>query len=282
MKTHKCAKQQNVDPKINRHNNKKNLKVLDCCFQRLQYIGRQQQTLFSWDGCSLGVFCDRKELHLPCVFCGRSLCLTIFCGDFRESHASRGSICRATNEEVTSLTSLWLEEFTQNCLVSFAENSWLFDKVASGWIHYCDCNIRNMWRDCIELEWKEPILVRPTPVFMDEVSWQVDKSILVVMSCAAAGLRQWKTDSMHKCHLSPSSSGRVSIDRSGLIGDNVQGWVKALWLGSDPRLLAVMVWVLTICRTKNKTVGRHNPHGEILQYLQPENKITRAQIYFQN
>lgn len=57
------------------------------------------------------------------------------------------------------------------------------------------------------------------------------------------------------------SSGTVAIDRSGLIGHNVERWVKGLWLGSGPRLLADRLCVLTICRATQSCWKLQAPLG---------------------
>lgn len=57
------------------------------------------------------------------------------------------------------------------------------------------------------------------------------------------------------------SSGIAGIDRSGLIGGNGQIWVKGLWLGSDPRLFADRLCVLTICRATESFWNLQAPLG---------------------
>lgn len=70
------------------------------------------------------------------------------------------------------------------------------------------------------------------------------------------------------------SSGIASIDRSGLIGGNVERWVKGFWLGSDPCLLADRVCMLTICRATESCWKLQVSLGTLWLFLAENNSMT--------
>lgn len=71
---------------------------------------------------------------------------------------------------------------------------------------------------------------------------------------------------VHKCDRCRDPAGMAGIDRSGLIGGNVAGWVKGLRLGSDPRLLAVRGCVSSIwSRTPTGMLDQQTRDGFILK-----------------